>query len=67
MKKIFENVLDFLFETEDECVEEKSFFDDAKEMMRECFSSPKMAMLTLGFILIGLIYAFVSTLIAYIF
>lgn len=48
MKKIFENVLDFLFEESDECVAEKGFFDEAKEMILECFSSPKMALLTLG-------------------
>lgn len=67
MKKIFENVLDFLFEESDECVAEKGFFDEAKEMILECFSSPKMALLTLGATIIALIYTFVSTLIAYIF
>lgn len=67
MKKIFQNVLNFLFETEEEVVVETSFFDEAKEMILECFSSPKMALLTLGATIIALIYIFVSTLIAYIF
>lgn len=67
MKKFKDNVLDFLFETEEEVVVEKSFFDEAKEMFAEAFGSPKMALLTLGATFAVFAYAFIYGLLAYLF
>lgn len=67
MKKIFENVLDFLFEESDERVAEKGFFDEAKEMFAEAFGSPKMALLTIGVTFAVFAYAFIYGLLAYLF